>query len=513
MPRASRRFPRFLLLLCTFLLGAFVLAPAAHADLPGGVASRVKKIEQSLGQADVALENGRLQTAQRKLKDTERPFKEITDRYGGKFDEDDPVYKAMLEHLAKTREAIAAAEKEAEDSAGAEAAAKAAHEARCQEWVDKLGPFTDRNSELYLRVGAELNRATPEEQAACKAAYAKAKALFAEYQKVEFSAQKTMELRNIESSLTSTMKYYAADESDAAQEEACKEWVDLLAPYVDVGMNSDRYLIAAPTMNTAQIARQQELYEDAKAVFALYRKAEFPLGKSWRLQTLEEAMARTLEEFPAAMAESQAMLSGDVGTRLDQVLQHMERDVAWKQDETTKPHVVMERDLEPLREAVERYAGTVDAGDATLAELRGKLAAIEERNAEYRAVRAQRTFQTAEGYTGADLESLRELADKTAVEAHPGAEVALVTVRSTDWVVEDVVEWTDTSRTALRRRITRSVRAEVGLTDADGKAWLQEVYLGQDRLPDGGWGPLKAHTTWADAMAPANLGKTAPAAG
>ena len=111
----------------------------------------------------------------------------------------------------------------------------------------------------------------------------------------------------------------------------------------------------------------------------------------------------------------------------------------------------------------------------------------------------------------ADLESLRALADKTAVEAHPGAEVALVTVRSTDWVVEDVVEWTDTSRTALRRRITRSLRAEIALKDTQGEAWLQEVYLGQDRLPDGGWGGLKAHTTWVDAMAVENLGKTARA--
>ena len=63
-----------------------------------------------------------------------------------------------------------------------------------------------------------------------------------------------------------------------------------------------------------------------------------------------------------------------------------------------------------------------------------------------------------------------------------------------------------------RHRVTRSVRAEVSLKDAEGQAWLQEVYLGQDKLPDGGWAALKAHTTWVDAMAPENLGKTAPAA-
>lgn len=43
----------------------------------------------------------------------------------------------------------------------------------------------------------------------------------------------------------------------------------------------------------------------------------------------------------------------------------------------------------------------------------------------------------------------------------------------------------------------------------DGKVYLQEVYLGQDKQRDG-WGAIKGHTTWADWMQEANLGKDGP---
>lgn len=503
------RFKHHLPMFCILLLVGFTLSATAAADLPSTVASRVKKVEAALTAADQAIEKGQMQTAERKLKEAERPLKEIADRYSGKFDENDPVYKAMVEHLAAT---TAKVKGEAAKEAGALAAnaeARAKHEAHCQEWVDKLGPFVDHKSDLYLPIGSRLNSASPEVQARAQASFQKAKVLFAEYQKVKFAGEKTRDLLNVESSLTSTLGYYGEDEADAAQEAACKEWEDRLAPYFDSGMISDKRLIASATVDSQQIARQKELFEEVKALSAMYQKAEFPQGKTHRLQGLEEEMMEALEEFPKAMAQSQAMMSGDVGKRLDQVLRHMSQDTAWKEDSKKKPRVIMERDLEPLRKAVTEYSGTVQPGDGTLVELQQKLKTIEEQNAESRAICAERTFQRADGYTGSDIKDLKEKAKAVAAEAHPKAKIHLITVPSKEWAVEDVVEFTDTSNTAVRRRITRSVRAEISLKDGDGKAWLQEVYLGQDKLPDGGWSAVKAHTTWADPMAVENLGKTA----
>ena len=492
------------------LLVGLSLSSTAAADLPSSVASRVKQINSALDAADQALEADHLQTAQRKLKDVQRLLKEIKDRYAGKFDENDAVYKAMLDHLAATTARVEAAEQQAAGSAAASAADKASHEALCQEWVAKLGSFVDHKSDQYLRVGSTFNSASPEDQAKSKAAYARAKVLFDQYQLVKFSQEKTRNLKNVESSLISSMDYYGSEEASAAQEAACRDWVDRLAPYFDSGMNSERKLIAAATMDTQQIAQQQALYEQARALFAAYRQAEFPEGKSFELQTLEAAMVEKLEEFPKAMAESRAMLSGDVGTRLDQVLRSLNQDTDWKQDSTKKPLVIMERVLEPLREAIQKYSGTVEADDARLVELQKKLKAIEDQTVANRAVCAERTFQRADGYSGSDLKDLKQKAREVAAAACANGTIHLITVPSREWAIEDVIEFADTSNTAVRHRITRSVRAEVSLKDGDGMVWLQGVYLGQDRLPDGGWSAVKAHTTWTDPMGVENLGQTIP---
>ncbi len=493
------------------LLAGLVLSSVAAADLPSSVASRVKKINTCLEAADQALDLDRLQTAQRKLKDTQRPLKEIRDRYTGKFDEKDAVYQAMLKRLETVTARVKAAEEEKEKGEAAGEAAKAANEALCHEWIDKLEPFVDRKSDSCLLTNADFNRESAERQEQCKAAYLRARKVFAEYQKVKFPQEKTGFLKNVEDNVKRALRFYDEMEAKDAQEASCREWVDRLAAYADVGRNSRRHLIVGATVDPQQIAERTEIYEEAKAVFAIYQKAEFPHGKSFRLQTLEEGLAKKLKEFPEAMAQSQAMISGDAGERLDQLLKHMERDNGWKSDETVKPPVMMERTIEPLRKAVADYASTVDASDSKLALLRKKLATIDARNAEFREICAKRTFQLGDGYTGADLAALKEKAKAVTSEAHPGAKLHHITVPSADWAIEDVVEFTDTSRTALRRRVTRSVRAQISLKAASGEVLLQEVYLGQDQRPDGSWSALKGHTTWADSMAAENLGKIAPA--
>ena len=492
-----------------FLLVLFLAAALAEAALPSAVTSRIRSINSGLNQIDKALDSNRLDTAQRKLKEVQRIHKEIQDRYRDKFDEGDADYKAMTDRLAAAAAKVEAAAKTMAGAAAAQKEATQANETLCKEWVGKLKPFVDHKSDLYLRIGAELNNASPEDQAKSKAAYAKAKALLEEFRTVQFSA-KTMELRNMESQLESSMRYYGREEASAAQEASCQGWVDRLGPYVEVGQGSPKYLIASATANAEEAQSRQALYEEAKRVFDEYKKAEFPAGKTPRLQSIEEQMIKTLDEFPKSLAQSQALMSGSIRDRLDAVLAYFDRDVAWKSDVTKKPPTIMDRDLKPLREEVDRYAGTVKENDASLAELRNKLKTIVTRDEENRVVWAQRTYQKPDAYSGTDIGVLQKKASEVALAAYRNGTVLRVTVPTKDWQIEDVVEATDTTRTALRRRITRSVNAQAAVKDSTGKVWLQGIVLAQDKTPDGGWGTLKGHTTWADWMAAENVGKTAP---
>jgi hypothetical protein len=170
----------------------------------------------------------------------------------------------------------------------------------------------------------------------------------------------------------------------------------------------------------------------------------------------------------------------------------------------------MERDLKPLREEIQRLAANNAVDEAGLTALKTKLDAIVKKDEEHRRIRSERTFQMPDRYQGADIEKLKAKAVEVIGTEQKDAKVLRVTVPSRDWAVEDVVEATDTTRTALRHRITRSVRAQLAVKRADGKVYLQEVYVGQDKQGDATWGPLKGHTTWADWMAEGNVGKEMP---
>lgn len=488
------------------------VAAAARAadDLPSAVVSAIKRINAALDQVDKALEADRLTTAQRKIEEARKALKETEDRYGGKFSPDHPDFKAMKERLTASGAKVDAATKKAAESAAGAAEATAQNEALCAEWIGKLGPFTDHANDLYLPIGADLNRLSPDDQAKCRASYEKAKQLLAEYRKVSFPLGKNTELQNVESLLLDRMKYYGQDQSREEQEQACKEWVDRLAPYAGFSTSGDKLLIAGATANPEELKARKAIYEEAKALFEEYRKAKFPLGKSSRLENIEEELQKRLDAFPAAAAESAAMISGDVGNRLDGILAYLGRDRSWVDDRTKKPPTVMERDLEPIREELKRIAATGAAGGAEISELEGKLKAIDDKNAEHRRIRAERTFQDRNRFQGPELEALKAKAVEVVKAEHKEAKILRTTVPSEDWAVEDVIEATDTTRTALRHRITRSVRAQVALKKPDGKVYLQEVYLGADKQGDG-WAPLKGHTTWSDWMAEGNVGKEAPA--
>jgi len=78
------------------------------------------------------------------------------------------------------------------------------------------------------------------------------------------------------------------------------------------------------------------------------------------------------------------------------------------------------------------------------------------------------------------------------------------------WKEESVVEWTDTTRTALRYRNTRSMTAHTAAKAPDGKVYLHAVHLACDRQSDGSWGPLYGHIMWSDWMAEKNVEEEPP---
>ncbi len=483
---------------------------APPSDLPSSVTTRLDKMNTALNAVETSLAKNQLQTAKRRLTEATKLMDEIQQRYSKNIPADNATMKTAVERLKTVSAAYNQAEAEEAAAAAARAEIEAKQKAQSQEWIAKLSPFFDYKSDQYLLMGASFNSATEEEQQKCRQAYAQANDLMAEYNKTEFPHGKTQELIYLEQRLTGYLIIYNEGETRAQQDQACAPWVQSLRQFVEVGAGSPKYLIASATLGEDEINRRAALLEEAQALWADYQKAEFPLGKSQELLDLEAGMQQRLAEMPEALRLSRSLVAGDLQKELDRIQQYLDQDTGWQNDTAKMPNLVMERDLQPLREALQKYAGTVKPDDAKLAALTEKLAKIEKTDLANRTVRAQRTYMAPDNYDQDDADTLREKAQKIVKEKIPAAKILRTTLPAEDWQQENVIEWTDSTHSALRNRITRFMTAQLAAQADDGKVYLHAVHLASDRQSDGAWGPLYGHIMWSDWMAEENVEAESP---
>jgi hypothetical protein len=484
---------------------------AAPSNLPSSVTSRLKKIDAALSAVVTALDKNQLQTASRKLTEAKKVMDEIQKRYAKRIPAGNAQMKAATERLATVGARLAKAESAAAAAAAAEAEVKRKREALSQEWIAKLSPFFESDSGMYLLMGSQFNSASEAEQQQCRKAYAKADELMAAYKKTEFPHGKTGHLESLAQRVIGYLTIYNEGEARARQEESCRPWVEKLRAYVEVGAGARKYLSVGVTVSETEIQERAALLEEAKALWPEYQKAKFPHGKTPRLLSLEEKLQQRFKEVPEALQRSRALVSGDIEKEFDRILNYLAKDTGWQNDPAKKPNIAMERDVKPLPKALERYAGTVEPDDAKLTTLKQKLTQIQKQDRKNRAICAERTYMLPDRFKGDDADALRQKVEEIVKEKSATGKALRITLPAEDWKQENVIEWTDTTHTALRHRNTRFMTAQAAAKAADGKVYLHGVHVASDRGADGAWGPLRGHIMWSDWMAEKNVNKKPPA--
>jgi hypothetical protein len=160
--------------------------------------------------------------------------------------------------------------------------------------------------------------------------------------------------------------------------------------------------------------------------------------------------------------------------------------------------------IEGLRERIEKAAGAVPEDHPAFVSAKRKLAALVEKNRERIRVRMERTFMIPDRFKGAELKDIASKAAGLVSDGLPGAELLRTTVISEDWKEESVVESTDTTHTALRHRVTRSVSAQVA-AKVGAAVFLYTVHVAKDRRTDGTFGPLYGNIMFTDPMLEKNV--------
>ncbi len=487
---------------------ALTVKPAtgnANGKLPGGVTSRIKKIDQALGKVNKALDRNSVQRAEMEFKQVDKTVAEIQQRYGDKAPADHPEMMALSERIAQAESRLKQAAGAASEAAAAQQQAEDDNAALADAWRARLTSYASRDGDKYLSdMPWKLEGAAVERN---RVLYAEALALMQEYDAVNFPLGKPMELKNTESSLRSTLESLQETYAREASEAGSADWVNKLKPFVTPMGGSQ--LIASYTSNVQQMQRQKQIYDEASRLFEQYLKADFPQGKSQELQAVENRLADELAKFPDVLQRSIGDQVANAESKLDQEIGFLNSKQEWKGDTQKLPYYLGADRIADAQALVDRVAELLPADDPGLAGLNAKMAELVGLNNERIEIRAQRTRMIPDRFAGDGIADIKDKAAALVVGKIAGAKVLRTTVISEDWAEESVQEWTDTTKTALRHRTTRSVTAQVAGRKADGEVRLYTVHVAKDLRSDGSWSKLygNLHSDLGDLMLEENVAK------
>lgn len=302
-----------------------------------------------------------------------------------------------------------------------------------------------------------------------------------------------------------------AAEADAQQKAQSDEWLQKITPYITHGAPGtyaeDKYLVGAGTANVDELVARKKVYGNARAFFDEYQQVEFPNGKTIDLEMAEEELARALKGFEEGYRESVDRFAAEAVEQLEYTEQWLtQQEAKAKEAGDDRPLLLSTFMLQQIQRPLFALDASTNGEDSRLQGFNDRLAAIEERGTNLRRLGIERTVMFPDAFAGQGIEELKTNAAEFLHNEYADANVLRTTIISKDWTEDRRWEYTDTTKSAVRYRITRSVTAQIaGKIDSD--VALYTLDISQDQQSDGAWGALYGHVMFVDPMLEEHVNK------
>jgi hypothetical protein len=314
--------------------------------------------------------------------------------------------------------------------------------------------------------------------------------------------------------IASHEKGATAEKERAAQAQTEKEvdstsWLERLRPYVasrnEEGYVPEKEFVSGYTENAEDMNHRMELFAEASNLFAEYQKASFPQGKSGQLEQVEKKLAYKLETFKKELDTAAEGYFEKVTGELKRGEAFLAKNEERCKDGKTRPYLLDASILNNLARNIE-WAESLKPGDSRLLGIQKQFANLKKEQSRWRERMIESTVMLPDKFSGKESDALKDKAKRVVIGAFSEAEILRVTVISPDWKEERVLEFTDTTRSAVRYRITRSVTVQAAAKRGND-CYLYSVYIGKDRRSDGSWDAYKGHIMFTDRMLEKNVNK------
>ena len=294
-------------------------------------------------------------------------------------------------------------------------------------------------------------------------------------------------------------------------EAESNEWVQKIRPYLSGSGDFEKRLELSRIRGKDNLIHQAQLLEEAKALLKEYNSHNWSNGKTWDLEQAEKNLIQVINDGEETYNGSIDSVISEAASLINDKIAWFDTDSGWRTDETKKPKWLYTADKKAIDErmaAVEELVPDVitDTNSGFL-ELKNQLAKLTEMNRERLDIIPKRTHMLTEQYVGDDNEVIKSAAAELVKQKEHTASVLKVHLIKEDWSVEDVIEHTDSTKTAIQHRVTYHLPAQVAAQVGD-QTLLYTAHIAKNRRPDGSFGGLYGNLEdYPDRIAPENIPK------
>ena len=285
----------------------------------------------------------------------------------------------------------------------------------------------------------------------------------------------------------------AAANAEKAAEAAAEQWARKLELYARFA--EDLKNQPGASMDDATfLAALKPRYEEAKAVYEEFLKTSIDKESHMKLSMAEYSIRVALENYRNSVKRRYE----ETHSRVREI-----RDYLVAQKSSSQLNVFPRDQFENVRAMVDGVRLLYPAESEELKSLEADLVEAEALQAAIDAIMAENRRMKPDVFKGQESTTLKRLAEAIVLKAYPKAEILRKHIVSADWTTERVEEWTDSTKTAWRVRLTRGVTAQVAVL-LEGKCLLYTIFLHQDTI-DGIDNALTGHIMFTDVMLERNL--------
>lgn len=235
-----------------------------------------------------------------------------------------------------------------------------------------------------------------------------------------------------------------------------------------------------------------------------YMKLEHSFKPEPQLQSMVEDVKRRVESFISNYMQTTNEMAAEIINRIQQHIQQLQNDIAWKNDESVMPMVTGQTEITEILNSIEEMRDVCVENMQAFHDMMNTYTVLQDLNNGRREIRASRVRMKPDVMSQEEGAPLKESATEVLLKKNMGAEILKSAVVK-QWDEKFEEGWEDNTRSKWVKRNLRETTVQIAAKLTTGDIRLFHLYVEQTLAFTNEWTDTRSHVMYDELMKQENL--------